>query len=154
MNYDDAYPTCRETFATFRVITCAHDRARIDASMAGITATKVVERTSTGHLAWLCRTRGQVDSRDVRRHVDWLLDLVEPRSAALANLAGEGAEIDIFCYWLSASGHGGPTLSPAQLRRLAALGIEIAFDVYFDDEPSEPVHLAAEASNDEERERP
>ena len=38
--------------------------------------------------------------------------------------------MDIFCYWLSASGQGGPTLSPDLMRRLAEAELEIGFDVY------------------------
>ncbi len=38
--------------------------------------------------------------------------------------------MDIFCYWLSQSGHGGPIVSPAQMGRLAALNIELGFDIY------------------------
>ena len=41
-----------------------------------------------------------------------------------------GYRMDIFCYWLSAGGHGGPTLSPAIMRRLGELGLEIGFDIY------------------------
>jgi hypothetical protein len=39
--------------------------------------------------------------------------------------------MDIACLWDSHAGHGGPTLSPDLLRRLADLGIELWFDIYF-----------------------
>ncbi len=38
--------------------------------------------------------------------------------------------MDIFCYWLSADGHGGPILSPAMMRRLGQLELEVGFDIY------------------------
>jgi hypothetical protein len=39
--------------------------------------------------------------------------------------------------WDSKSGEGGPTISPVQMKRLAELGIELWFDVYFDGEEME-----------------
>jgi hypothetical protein len=48
--------------------------------------------------------------------------------------------MDISCYWLSFSGHGGTSVRPAQMSELARLGLEQWFDVYFgsnqDAEPS------------------
>lgn len=38
--------------------------------------------------------------------------------------------MDIACYWVSRSGHGGPTIPPPQMRRLADLNIELGFDFY------------------------
>ena len=43
----------------------------------------------------------------------------------------QGHRLDISCYWLSQSGHGGPTLTPDIMRRLAELVVPVWFDVYF-----------------------
>src|SRR6187551_337836 len=45
--------------------------------------------------------------------------------------------MDISCYWLSQSGHGGPTIPSTQMRRLVELNIELWFD--FDVTDSSPV---------------
>ena len=44
----------------------------------------------------------------------------------------------ISCFWGSRCGHGGPTLSARQTRRLADLELELWFDVYFegDEDPA------------------
>jgi hypothetical protein len=80
---------------------------------------------------WLFSTRGQVTSRDIRRHVDWLLVQLLPRAAELRRLQAEpGCWMDVFCYWRSTQGHGGPMLSPKQLRVLSELNLTIGFDCY------------------------
>jgi hypothetical protein len=62
--------------------------------------------------------------------VDWILGLHPGKDEALRRLQQQGHRMDIFCYWLSAEGHGGPTVSPTIMRRLGKLGIELGFDVY------------------------
>jgi hypothetical protein len=82
------------------------------------------------HDAWLLDSKA-VDSKDVRRHLDWILDQLTARRLALHDLVLRGAKVDIFCYWLSATSHGGPTISTGQTKKLADLGIDLSFDVYF-----------------------
>jgi hypothetical protein len=36
----------------------------------------------------------------------------------------------ISCYWCSAAGHGGPTVTPAQMRIMADCEIDLWFDFY------------------------
>jgi hypothetical protein len=69
-------------------------------------------------------------SLDLRDHIDWLLDLVQPAGVVLAYMREEGIRQDVFCYWASEEGHGGPELGVPQMARLAALGLPIGFDVY------------------------
>jgi hypothetical protein len=38
--------------------------------------------------------------------------------------------MDVFCFWLSAQGQGGPILSPEIMKRFGELGLEVGFDVY------------------------
>ena len=131
MEYDDEYPTCGRTYATVRIFGIPATEV---GSALGLVATRmqlvslVPPRRPNG---WFLTTEGAIASRDIRRHLDWLLDRLEPKAGALAELRSRGASADIFCYWLSATGHGGPTLSPSQSKRLAALDLECGFDVYF-----------------------
>jgi hypothetical protein len=39
---------------------------------------------------------------------------------------------DILCYWVSATGNGGPEFSPEVLARLARLQLRLGFDIYFE----------------------
>ena len=45
--------------------------------------------------------------------------------------------MDICCFWLSASGHGGPTVSPKQMAKLVELNLEVWWDIYYFDDEAE-----------------
>lgn len=146
--YDDDYPTCQTTYATLRIYHLLLNTDRVTREL-GLQPTRTQE---SGQLlspwekqplfarigGWFLSTEGVVDSRDVRRHVDWLLDQIEPHGEALKKLQAEGCQIDIFCYWCSAQGHGGPMLSPESMIRLGTLGLEIGFDIYLPLEKADP----------------
>lgn len=134
--YDDRYATCARTCATLRVY-CGVDSPESITEKLGIEPSSIqpAEQRQEGRTdrpaAWFLTSEHQVDSRDVRRHVDWLLSRLRGTSAAFEALRQRGVRADVFCYWLSASGHGGPILSPKQMSALSELELEIGFDVYF-----------------------
>ncbi len=143
--YDDDYPTCDQSYATLRILSEAVDPDVMSARL-GIAASRAHRRGDRGSgraihglNGWFLTTEEIVQSRDVRRHIDWLLERMDPLRAALASLRAEGCRADIFCFWVSASGHGGPGLMPGSMRRLADLELEVWFDVYFrgSDEPAD-----------------
>jgi hypothetical protein len=75
-------------------------------------------RQRTG--AWSLSTDNVVRLTSRERHLLHLLDA--PATAALhALLSAEDIRAEFFCYWLSATGHGGPEVSPETLGRIAAL---------------------------------
>lgn len=147
--YDDSNPSCSETFATLRITSDAIDpheisqRLQLSPSSAYRKGEPISPRVATlrDHHGWLLSSEAQVQSQDVRRHLDWLLDQLLPRSPAYSALIAPGTEADIFVFWQSRSGQGGPILSPPQLSKLALLQLEIIFDVYY----SEP-----EAASDDD----
>ena len=61
-------------------------------------------------------------------------------------------QLVISCFWVSASHHGGPVLSPKEMRILADLDIEIWFDYYDEIVPNFykdfPVDLAFDVKYD------
>jgi hypothetical protein len=59
-----------------------------------------------------------------------VLLLMLARADAVRGLQAGGCRMDVSCYWLSRSGHGGPAVSAAQMGELARLGLELWFDVY------------------------
>ncbi|MEK8180697.1 DUF4279 domain-containing protein [Flavobacterium buctense] len=122
--YNDNYPTCGETYATLRIYS---------------KNSNVVERleikpsdTSTGvdFNGYFYSTKEILDSKDIRRHIDYLIEKFRPKIDILKKIQSEGSQIDISCYWLSKDGHGGPTLSPNQLTELGKLNVDIWFDIY------------------------
>jgi Domain of unknown function (DUF4279) len=75
--------------------------------------------------------RASVESTSLERHLIHLLEAIEPAKGALVTLRRRHELLaDFFCYWVSATGHGGPELSPDTLRRIAALDAPLGIDFY------------------------
>lgn len=88
-----------------------------------------VRRQEAG--VWLLKSEGKVRSTSLERHLLYLLELVEPHAQALEELRRNGrATADFFCFWLSATGHGGPIFSADVMQRVAATGAELGIDFY------------------------
>ncbi len=142
--YDDKYSACSETFSTLRVYHDAISPSEITTRL-GIKPTRQTvkgEKRGRGSKVfefngWFLTSRETVDSRDSRRHIDWIVDQLWNTKEVIQMMLLEGFKIDITSFWVSNSGNGGPTISPYQMARLADLGIEIWWDIYFsDDEPT------------------
>jgi Domain of unknown function (DUF4279) len=135
MSYDDDYATCEQTYASLRIYEVPPEEVTsalaLESSETQNAGAKRTDRGRGSPDGWFLSSKGSVESRDVRRHLDWLLDLVMPQAGALRELRQRGAVMDLSCYWLSASGHGGPMISPEQATKLAALSLDCWFDVYF-----------------------
>jgi len=138
--YDDDYPTCVKTYSTLCIFSDAVDPAEISATL-GVMATssfKKGEPYSKGRLqrkanGWFYSTKGSVRSKDTRRHIDFILKALDSKETAIGTLRQKGCKMDISSYWVSI-GQGGPTLRPHQMTKLGNLGIEIWWDIYFDEE--------------------
>lgn len=146
--YDDTYGTCRSTHATLRIAGGMADPETISQRI-GLTPTSMRIQGRAGiwrrgewrgeNSDWISRsnhwgfsTQGVLESRDVLRHIDHLLALLEGKDVEVHALTQEGWEIDVFAFWESRSWHGGPRLTPATMRRLAELNILVGFDVYLE----------------------
>jgi hypothetical protein len=81
---------------------------------------------------WSLSSERYVSSKDVRAHLDWLLDRLTNSHHGLRELQ-EHHEVgmSVNCVWWSRGGHGGPTLWPEQMRQLAELNLECSFEVQF-----------------------
>jgi len=149
MSCDD-YPTCKDTYASFNVYPRDFDPSEITNCLS----LKPTYTTKKGDVErprdrddtyvivsklnfWSFSTKGKVLSKDVRRHIDWLLDHLTPKQSTIINLQKQACQMNISCYWVSKHGHGGPILSPSQMEKLARLNIEIHFDCYFPDSNEE-----------------
>ena len=131
MSVDEEHGPCLKTFATLCVYLPAGMPTETVSEALALAPSSIQEGSGPLPRAWFLSTEGQVDSRDVRRHIDWILDRVAPSAQGLGGLQQQGARADIFCYWLSRNGHGGPTLSPRQTSALGMLQLDCGFDVYF-----------------------
>ena len=135
MYYDD-YPTCKQTYATLRIYHDELDPEHVS-QLLGLVASDAQRKgddLSYGRIAptggWFLSSKDLLTSRDTRRHVTWILDQLEPNKTALLALQDRNYEMDIFCYWLSASGHGGPELDHEFMGRLVSFRLNVGFDVY------------------------
>lgn len=137
--YDDSFPTCVETFSTLRVFSDEMGPDEISellqihptrAFRKGDTHNKgKLKRKSSG---WFYCTRSLSSSRDSRRHIDLILKALGRKAYAVRKLHQRGCKIDIITYWLSV-GQGGPWMMPQQMLKLGTLGIDVWWDIYFDD---------------------
>lgn len=136
----DDYPTCEETYVTLRVYHESADPAsvssalRLEPSKSQRVGESYERRGVTRRYklsGWFLCSEGRVESYDTAKHLDWLLQQLQPRQQAFDTLRAQGWRIDIACLWDSHAGHGGPTFPPELLRRLADLGVELWFDIYF-----------------------
>jgi hypothetical protein len=86
-------------------------------------------RSRLGKLnAWFLTSEDLVDSKDVRQHLDWLLERLQRKPEALLDLQKEpGVRMYVHCPWWSEDGGGGPTLWPEQMRGMAELNLECTF---------------------------
>jgi len=151
--YNHDYATCAETYATLciyhhdldpdtisRLLELRPTQSQRRGEPHNTQATRPVP-LRVG--AWFLSTRDVSQSRDVRFHIDLLLGMLSEKDDAIRQLAAQGCELRISCYWRSYSGHGGPMMWPETMGRLAELGIEVSFDVYFCGE-NEPSHVTPE----------
>jgi hypothetical protein len=144
IHYDDDYATCVKTFAWLRVMNEGLEPESAT-RILGIEPTRTQRR---GELprpkakrplengGWFLESVDHVESRDARRHLDWILERLRGKADAIAQLKAQGHRIDLCIRWDSV-GHGGPTLDPRQMSELGALDTELWFDVYFagEDDP-------------------
>jgi hypothetical protein len=132
---------CERTHATLRVVHADLDPEMITQSV-GIAPDAAHKRgemrlSKSGKKypyprgIWNVSTRGW-SSRNLEAHIVRLLERVEPSADRIRNVLRTNPEyrFEIMCFWMSATGQGGPSLSPDTLSRIAALGATLDFDIY------------------------
>jgi len=142
MPSDVTNPNCRETYASLCLFGSVLDPTLISTilrlSPSDAAHTGDVTHLSSGktHVAprgrWIFATSGLTPSTDAEHHISLILDRLDAVSAQPTHLPGvEAASISV--YWVSATGNGGPAVSPAVMRRLTHYELPLEFDIYFDD---------------------
>src|SRR4051812_35211633 len=108
-------PNCRQTWATLRIWGKDLDAQDISAQLqisASYGHRRGDPRGVKGawpHGIWTLTSEEQVASTDLQYHIEWLLERLEPARDVLHTLlADPGYQADVFCFWESATGHGGP----------------------------------------------
>ena len=80
---------------------------------------------------WFLSTKDRLDSKDIRAHIWELISDLNDKRSVLKVLVESGWQVDIYCYWESQSGNGGPYFDVSTLSALSLLEIELGFDIWF-----------------------
>lgn len=144
--YNDNYETCERAVVRLRIYTGDVSPEEITVA-TGLTPSRVTRKgevvtRSEGRSrvsprnAWFLDTESHVNSRDLRRHIDWMLTSIKASRISVAQLRENGCEVDFLCIWWSKYNTGGPIIWPRQLIEIGLLGLECIFEfAFFDEEP-------------------
>jgi Domain of unknown function (DUF4279) len=135
---DDENPNCEETYASLRVAGDALDPdevSRVLGIQPSLTRRKGEPHGRSGAInstgVWILSSEGAVQSKRLEVHLRYLLERIEGRAPDLQRYVRQrGLELDVPCFWMSATGQGGPVLSADLLRDLGALGVSLSFGFY------------------------
>ena len=139
------YSTCSECYAELLIYPGIIHPGEItkllgiNASQLNVAGEKVTNsRGRTREIkisGWFLSSKDEVDSKDLRDHIDWILmRLLSSRNGLNEVQNIGGVKITLKSTWRSKYGHSGPVLWPKQMLVMAELGLECSFDIYFDDE--------------------
>jgi hypothetical protein len=143
----DENPNCDRTYASFRLVgdsldpNAATRALKLQPTLARAKGQELLSNSGRPPrrqrtAVWLLSTDDVIKSTSLERHLRHLLDALEPSAWAIRSLLSEETvRADFFCYWVSATGHGGPQASPGTLSRIGALNASLGFDFYGADEP-------------------
>jgi hypothetical protein len=133
---DNEYATCELTEVTLAVYNIDPD---LITNKLGLKPTRFIKKGISNIMpsgverigrinSWLFSSENEVKSKDLRQHLDWILDMIEPVSKQLFELQRlPDIRIALQCIWWSKYGEGGPTLWPEQMNRMAKLNLECTF---------------------------
>lgn len=82
---------------------------------------------------WEFSTKHLLESTDNIEHIQLVLSVLSGKESLLGTLRKDGCTTDIFCFWES-SGQGGPILDIELMRKLVRYGLDISWDMYYDEE--------------------
>lgn len=132
------FPSCSRTYATLCIYHASADPQEVTAilKIKPDSSQKVGELIRRGKKAtvsgWFLGTKDVLKSKDVRAHIEGLLDKISKKKKELEKLRATGYEMRISCFWESASGNGGPILDHEFMKRLSEFPFELHFDIWFD----------------------
>lgn len=139
---DSNYQTCAECYAKLMVYTGDFDPRKVTETLnllpssIAISGQEIVNsrgvKRKIKESVWFLSSEGSVASKDIREHIDWMIEKLSKGAPGLKKLQEmSGVKITFRCVWFSMLGHSGPVLWPEQMKALADLDLECSFDIYF-----------------------
>ena len=135
MSYIDYYKSCNRTYATLLIYTGETLPDEVT-RVLGISPTRIslaVDTPRRNLNGWFLSSQDVIESKDSRSQIDYIIEVISPVKEKIVQLQSAGFDIGVLCFWESATGNGGPTLSPRQMRVLGELNIELSWDIWFAD---------------------
>ncbi|PKN92320.1 MAG: hypothetical protein CVU44_14360 [Chloroflexi bacterium HGW-Chloroflexi-6] len=90
--------------------------------------------TSWPHGIWFIDSKERIQSLDPTKHIEWILEQIEPVQGKLAEIVQEqslDAELNVF--WIMPTSHEYLILRPDMLRRISATNLHLEFSLYSPD---------------------
>ncbi|RKZ79729.1 MAG: hypothetical protein DRR19_24600 [Candidatus Parabeggiatoa sp. nov. 1] len=133
IEYKDEYSSCERTYVT---LSFYHEKLHSDevTKVLIIKPTRTTEKNEQRKInknGWFFSTQDTVESRDVRRHLRFLLDIFKNKENEVNFLRNEGWSTKIYCFWESTEGNGGPILDYRTMELLSIFKLDIHFDVWW-----------------------
>jgi len=138
--YSDEYPTCRRTYTTLRVFSAALDSSEIS-GILGILPSNSYEKGDLpkgtkrprAYSGWFYSTEGRIETKDFRRHLDWIIDQLRGKEDRVEMLRSKDCKIELMSFWVGV-GQGGPKMEASQMKFLGELNLSIWWDIYFEED--------------------
>ena len=133
---DDSDPSCQETWAALFIY---HIDPKLVTEKLGLAPTHYLSKGTATMLpsgtkmieeidSWSFSSLKNVESKDTRTHLNWVLDRIMPVTQQLLELQTiAGVKTRMYCVWFSSQGGGGPALWPEQMEKMASLNLECDF---------------------------
>lgn len=136
---NEEYPTCNECWASFNIISDSVNPDKITEKLnikptrqnkKGDLFVNVLNKSTQKVInGWFIESEGVIKSKDLRDHVDYVLDFLVPiKDKILEIQKWDDIKMTLTCSWWGFM-HCGPTLWPVQLEKMSMLNI--AIEIYF-----------------------
>lgn len=80
---------------------------------------------------WCLRSQDKVDSNDLVKHIEWLIDQLGSRKEKIKELIHQGGIYgEISCFWIMPSDHGDIVLTQNIIKKISEFEVEVSFDIY------------------------
>lgn len=83
------------------------------------------------HNFWSLSSKNKVQSNDLARHLEWLINQLEPEKPRFLDiLKEENIDAEISCFWILPTDHENLSLPPELVKNISELGLGLNIDLY------------------------